>query len=174
MLNHYPFSNIGTRTSSEGTQSRVFKFTADPHFVYNVEFTEREHDFVEVTFYLARDISSNDVVKYGRMVGVKNPMKVLNTVVVIAKEFLDRFKPHSNFIFLGFPRPQRESSLTITKRFVVYGLLAAKYFNPSTWKHYNSEETSIYLLQNPNSEINKTQLEGVYNHYKALVIDRYM
>lgn len=154
-LHHYPYHfvqrfDVQVDMENNFLKSKILYTFKSPKTYqwYWVWVEEYEHEFYAVKFHLKAHRDSDQ--KYSLMTGLHEARPVIHTCIMIMLE-IARKNPHASFGFIGANMP--EESTVLTKRFRVYSVMMATYFNEAVFNHYVLIEKSAYLL------IRKSELE---------------
>lgn len=171
-MDAYPFKQLGRNLKTSNHYYYSYKFKTCCGKLYLVETTILHQNLVEFAFFLSKDQNANYSIKFGRLANPRFPRKVLRTCISIAQNFMKTHDSEVSFIFLGFPKPNKELTLRETKRYKIYKGLAAQYFNPQSWVHIYNSETSIYMLLNNKNLFIKSNAEQLYRDYEQGILER--
>jgi len=161
----------------------LYTFKCMYNHTYLVEIDQREHDiFVPKLYLKSHKLSEN---RYSLTIldklkkeidpnidGTENFLKILNTILLICKSYLDN-KNQASFAFMGSPKISEidtkqnfDGSFYDTTRFRIYKNFVLKYFSPKNFKHIEFRSTSFYLVMNKkNQSLNKSIAEKLLNSY---------
>ena len=154
-LHHYPYRFVQKVDVQDASSSSFLRYkllytfkSSKSHQWYWVWVEVYERDFYAVKFHLkAHRYSEN---KYNLMTGLNEARPVINTCIAIMRE-IGMKNSRASFGFIG--ANMDSESTYMTKRFRVYSVMMATYFDEEIFEHFVMMDKSAYLL------IRKTELE---------------
>lgn len=145
--------------------------------MYIVEVELYSYDVYILKFYLKAHRQSDN--KFSLLSNDNDAQGVIRTVLDIALEILEYENPRASFGFVGSHKISKKGTERIenTQRFRVYRDLMRNYFGDLTWHHYESINSSSYLMLNschtdPDEKIAAIteMFKGIYEQFEGSTI----
>lgn len=139
---------------------------------------EREFNFCEISFFLRKDETSKNLVKYGSLANVKFARKVINSAIVACHQYQRTVNEDVSFLFFGFPKYttaltkkgklKSEAYLKETQRFRLYIYLINKSFSDDKWAVITLVDVSACLILNRLATCNEKYLQVFKDYFSEI------
>lgn len=185
LANHFDFTHKGKKKADKIVED-IFTFKCGFNISYIVEVENHNLNIYIVKFFQKNHrhsdsryslVNSKKFLKRHGSSGVKNFLKILNTILCIVVEIYKRDNKAA-FGFMGAPtsleldpvksfkKINEDGTVAKTKRFNTYSIYVKRYFAPDKFEHIEIESSSCYMLKSVyNETLTTNKIESFFENY---------
>ena len=162
---HLVDNQKGTSENHEYTKLYSFKGNVS---IYLVQVEKYNFDVYVLKFFLKNHKDSKN--RFNLLSDDHDAQGVIRTVLDIAIDILENENENASFGFVGAHKVkgELEEPKSNTQRFRVYRYIMKNYFGDDTWSHFESIDSSSYLMLNTRTYSSEERIDEIVDMFKGI------